>query len=131
MRGDPFSSPRCDEDVACFALDSETAQSIEPRPETYLGSLLFTGTKNTELQNGPNERGSEDCSIPRGLYLFGQIRSAPERELFTAMAIEVQKEGLWRRLDLKPVIFLRVLKEEDQLVTQVLRPLRGMPVQPQ
>ena len=120
---DPFSQVIYEEQVACFSLDKETAGTINPDPANYLGPLLFTGAKpDTENLTLDAEKG---CSIPKGLYLFAQLREGPERDLFNAMAIEVQKEGLWRRLDLEPIVYIRTLKEETELVTQVLRPIRS------
>ena len=117
---DPFAVLDSGEQAVCFSLPDTNAFSIEPDPENYLGPMVFAG-----VQSGGSE--TPLCSIPQGLYLFGQVREHPKKELFTAMAIEVQKEGLWRRLELEPLVFLRVLKEEDELVTQVLRPIKRLP----
>ena len=121
--GDPFGQPTHEEAMACFSLDGDGAQSIEPDPEHYLGPLLFIGTKSSEAPDMDNS------VIPKGLYLFAQVREAPQRDLFTAMAIEVQKEGLWRRLEMENRVFMRILKEEDEVVTQVLRPISAIPDQ--
>lgn len=118
---DPFITPIYEEQIACFSIPPNLTQSIEPDINTYLGPLRFTGFKPTEAIE------VTDCTIPKGLYLFAQIRERPERDLFTAMAIEVQKEGLWRGLQMEQVVFMRVLKEEDEFVTQVLRPLASIP----
>uniref|UniRef100_A0A7C3ILA1 Uncharacterized protein n=1 Tax=Gracilinema caldarium TaxID=215591 RepID=A0A7C3ILA1_9SPIR len=120
---DPFGQPPHEEAMACFSLDRDVAQSIEPDAEHYLGPLLFRGTKSSEAPD------TDDCVIPKGLYLFAQIREAPQRDLFTAMAIEVQKEGLWRRMEMENRVFIRILKEEDEVVTQVLRPISAIPDQ--
>jgi len=118
---DPFGLPDYEEEMACFSIEGDTAQSIEPVAEHYLGPLLFTGSKAAETSE------SKDYIIPKGLYLFAQIREAPQRDLFTTMAIEVQKEGLWRRLEMENRVFMRILKEDDSLVTQVLRPIISIP----
>lgn len=114
---DPFAVLDSREQVVCFSLPDTSAFTIEPEPENYLGPIVFAGVQSGESK-------TSECSIPQGFYLFAQVREHPQKELFTAMAIEVQKEGLWRRLDLEPLVFLRVLKEDDELVTQVLRPIK-------
>jgi hypothetical protein len=40
------------------------------------------------------------------------------------MAIEVQKDGLWERLEPDSRIYLRFLTEEGRELTQVFRPCR-------
>jgi hypothetical protein len=114
---DPFTQPLYEEQVTCFTLDKAACTSIEPDPNQYLGSIFFTGIQTNEKQD------VENCSIPKGMYLFAQLRELPNKELFTAMAIEVQKEGLWRGLNIEPIVFMRILKEDDGLVTQVFRPI--------
>ncbi len=119
---DAFALLDSEEQAVCFSLPGAAAREIEPDPEHYLGPIIFTGILS-------NDRETQECTIPQGLYLFAQLRETPSKELFTAMAIEVQKEGLWQRLDLAPLVFLRVLKEEDAYVTQVLRPIKRLPSQ--
>ncbi|AEJ20182.1 hypothetical protein [Gracilinema caldarium] len=115
---DPFIQPiYYEEQIACFSLDKEACKAIEPDINQFLGPILFTGIQTNEIQE------VEHCSIPKGLYLFAQLREFPNKELFTAMALEVQKEGLWRGLSMEPIVFMRVLKEDDGLVTQVFRPI--------
>lgn len=122
---DPFITPIYEEQIACFSIPPDLALSIVPDSNTYLGPLRFTGFKPAEAIAEAIE--VTDCTIPKGLYLFAQIREKPERDLFTALAIEVQKEGLWRGLQMEQVVFMRVLKEENAFVTQVLRPLASIP----
>lgn len=121
---DPFTTPVYSEQAACFLISPELSTSIEPPEASYLGSLLFSGRMPKDLNGEAKHAGPLSCTIPKGLYLFAQIRSSVDRQLFTAMAIEVQKEGLWRKFEMEPRVFLRVLMEEDGIVSQVFRPLK-------
>ena len=121
---DPFTTPVYSEQAACFLISPELSTSIEPPEVSYLGTLLFSGRIAQDLNREAKHADPLSCTIPKGLYLFAQIRSSVDRELFTAMAIEVQKEGLWRKLEMEPRVFLRVLMEEDGIVSQVFRPLK-------
>jgi hypothetical protein len=38
--------------------------------------------------------------------------------------MELQKEGLWIRLELEDRVYIRTLQEDGAQVTQLLRPLR-------
>jgi len=99
----------------CFELDQEQAKSIEPKPECFLGRLVFSG-KNVKKQ----EQGK--LQLPAGLYLFAQRRGVLNREECIVLAIEQQKDGLWERFNLESRLFLRLLYEDGSTVTQLFRP---------
>ncbi|GAB1482173.1 hypothetical protein MASR2M78_09880 [Treponema sp.] len=116
---DPLSPLDEGESIACFELmDSD---SIEVDRENYLGALRFLGkATNPALALEANE--GEEHIVNAGMYLFVQHRPSLDRELFIDTAIELQKEGLWRRYQLDKYIYLRILSEEEGPVFQVLRP---------
>jgi len=131
---DPFGiapppGEAAEEYLFCFELDREQSRSIEPRPENFLGRLVFSGRT---VQNGgdpaDNKSGADNViQMPAGLYLFTQRRraywrGAAGREAVIAMAIEQQKDGLWERLRPEPRLFLRLLYEDGGPVTQLFRP---------
>jgi hypothetical protein len=60
--------------------------------------------------------------LPRGNYLFAQVRETLSRDEIIDLAIEVQSEGLWQRLELGFKYYLRFLFEDGSPVTQVFRP---------
>jgi hypothetical protein len=62
------------------------------------------------------------CELPRGDYLFAQIRQVLNREEIVSMAVEIQKEGLWQRLKPGKRLYLRFLVEDGSFVTQLFRP---------
>jgi len=121
---DAFNCPQPDEAgtefIFCFELDQEQAQSIEPQPEKFLGRQILSG-KNLQNQNQKN--GQKNLELPAGLYLFTQRRGLSSREEFIAMAIEQQKDGLWEKIKLKNLLFLRYLYEDGGPVTQIFRVL--------
>jgi len=114
---DPFSYLTNCESIACFELQDPA--SIEPDRAIFLGSLFFTGDI---LKTGLSFESSSDIQIGAGTYLFAQVRGEIDRDTFIGMAIELQKEGLWRQYQLDSRVYLRSLSEEDGRVFQVLRP---------
>jgi hypothetical protein len=118
---DPFAyDPAAGEALFCFDLDPSQYRCFEPEAP-YLGPLIFKG----EAAAPPPEAGAEWFQLPRGTYLFAQAREILARDRWLAMAIEVQQEGLWRRLQPGPRLYLRYLREDGRGVTQVWRPVTG------
>jgi hypothetical protein len=99
--------------IFCFELDQEQSQSIEPQPENFLGRLVFSG-RNVQNQQG-------DLELPAGLYLFAQQRGVIGRTECISLAIEQQKDGLWEKIKLGNLLFLRLLYEDGSPVTQIFR----------
>ena len=112
----PPLSEGAPESLFCFELDQEQSQSIEPDPEKFLKGLVFSG-KNVQNQQG--DKGS--LELPAGLYLFAQQRGVIGRTECIALAIEQQKDGLWEKIKLENLLFLRLLYEDGSQVTQLFR----------
>ena len=120
---DPFGyEEKCGECLFCFALDEVLRLSIEPDAETLLGTLVFGGKA---AENGLENSGAELLELPGGRYLFAQNRELLCRDDIIAMAVEIQKEGLWQRLKLGERLYLRYLFEDGSAVTQLFRPYAG------
>jgi hypothetical protein len=116
----PFNCPlpidsAAQELLFCFELAREQAGRIDPQEDHFLGELVFSG-KGT---NGP-----DTVRLPVGLYLFAQQRGTLKREECIVMAIEQQKDGLWERLRLENLLYIRHLFEDGSPVTQIFRPYR-------
>jgi hypothetical protein len=110
-----------------FAIDKTQSQSIEPEAGLFLGPLCAAGYLETGPDSGAGRGAAfndETTVLPKGQYLFAQKREALGREAVIALAIEVQKDGLWERLRLEDHFYLRYLYEEDAAVTQIFRPYR-------
>jgi hypothetical protein len=108
----------------CFELDPAQARSIEPDRELLLGALLFAGV--TENPSAAQAADTDDAvTLPAGLYLFVQAREALDRDACLDMAIEQQKDGLWERHELKPMLYVRYLFEDEKPVTQLFRPCKS------
>jgi hypothetical protein len=118
------------ERLFCFALDEAQSRRIEPDSALLLGPLTSAGFLAPGVPPGPggtgagSAAGGERLELPRGRYLFAQERGALDREGVLAMAIEVQKDGLWERLHLDGRLYVRYLYEDRSAVTQVFRPYR-------
>ena len=110
------------ENLFCFALDEAQRLSIEPDAKTLLGALVFGGKS---VEGGPENSGAELLELPGGSYLFTQKRELLRRDDIIAMAVEIQKEGLWQRLKLGERLYLRYLFEDGSVVTQLFRPYAG------
>lgn len=110
------------ERIFCFELNETQYLSFEPDTRALFGALLFGGEaaggalKETEI---PHEKRRE---LPAGNYLFAQKREALSRDDITAMAAEIQQEGLWQRLKPGNTLYLRYLVEDSARVTQIFRP---------
>ena len=115
----PFNCPPADENAPellfCFELDKEQAGRIDPQEDHFLGEPVFSG-------KGTNGQGN--IQLPAGLYLFNQQRGVLNREECITMAIEQHKDGLWERLHLGNLLYIRYLFEDGSPVTQIFRPYR-------
>lgn len=102
-----FLKNRLNENVTRYTLSKEESASIEPRHNLYFIS-------EAEKKDG----------IDMGVYYITQIRrnDLDKTELLAA-AIELQKEALWSRLTLEPVLYIRSFFEDNSPVTQFWRPL--------
>jgi len=112
----PFACPPPADEAAqellfCFELNREQAGRIDPEADCFLGELAFSG-----------KGGQGKVQLPAGLYLFAQQRRALNREECIGMAIEQHKDGLWERLRLGDLLYIRYLFEDGSPVTQILRP---------
>jgi hypothetical protein len=117
--GDP-NAPMAGEDrLFCFETGAGQGASIEPDPDLFLGPLIFSGKTAKEAGHTGERR-----ELPAGTYLFAQERRLLNRDECIFMAIEIQKDGLWERLEPAPRLYLRFLKEDGRKVTQVFRPYR-------
>ncbi|MDR2102055.1 MAG: hypothetical protein LBP43_05740 [Treponema sp.] len=113
----PFDAlPLTGEFLFCFEVNTEQGFRIDPQGETYLGSLIDRGRQAPE-------KPAWDLELPRGKYLFAQMRELLSREASVDMAMEIQKEGLWERQQLGARLYLRYLFEDQNPVTQIFRPL--------
>jgi hypothetical protein len=126
------------ERLFCFELDPAQARSIEPDRGLLLGALLFAGlagkdaaekdvTENGVAENPDAGKAADThdaVTLPAGLYLFAQQREELDREACLDMAIEQQKDGLWERHGLEPVLYVRYLFEDGKPVTQIFRPCK-------
>ncbi|MDR0690442.1 MAG: hypothetical protein LBG08_09320 [Spirochaetaceae bacterium] len=119
---DPFAyDPASGEALFCFGLNPSQYRCFEPG-DPYLSPLIFKG----EAAAPPSGGAGEDWfQLPRGTYLFAQAREILARDQWIDMAIEVQQEGLWQRLQPGPRLYLRYLREDGRGVTQVWRPFTG------
>jgi len=118
--------------VYCFRLDPEQGKSIEPERGQFLGDLVFSGfepqnqggVKGFESKNATNNPGMI-VQIPGGIYLFSQKREALGKNGCIDLAIEQQKDGLWERIKLQNLLYIRFLFEDGKHVTQVFRPVEA------
>ena len=118
---EPFSWKAADrEKIFCFQLDETQGGSFEPDIARLLGSLLFCG-EAAEPENINREPGFE---LPRGNYIFAQKRELLSKDEIIDLAAEIQKEGLWQRLELADKLYLRYLFEDGSPVTQLFRGLK-------
>jgi hypothetical protein len=102
-------APLAEDGIVSYGLDPERAGTPEPAAPGYLDPA----------------RRTSPASIASGKYLFAQTKGALEEATIAEMGIELQKEGLWRALSLEPTLFVRVLTEEEGVVTQLMRPIRA------
>jgi hypothetical protein len=109
----PISGPG--EKLSMLTLNRDEALSIEPSAET-----LFTSPEK------PLE------AIAAGKYLFCQAEGAVPGAVLGAalddtdlrsLIIEQQKEGLWERFKMEPLVYIRRLQEGGRSIVQLWRPV--------
>jgi hypothetical protein len=119
----PWEEKDGNEKLFCFELEPALAREFQPDREKFPGTLVFAGrpiekeTQPRAVQNGLF------AELPKGNYLFTQLREALSRNEIIDLAIEVQNEGLWQRLELGIRYYLRFLFEDGSVVTQIFRPI--------
>ncbi|MCX7655939.1 MAG: hypothetical protein N2Z76_05400 [Treponemataceae bacterium] len=113
-QGAPFPEEGEEEMVVLFDLEPQEARSFDPIEERYFASQGIIGVLDSFSE--------EILEIPAGKYFFLQIRHRIKKEELFPFALDLQREGLWRRLSLAPRLYLRFLEEEGA-VTQLFRPL--------
>lgn len=94
--------------IQAFDLSEEIAQSPDIGIEAYEQALT----------------GSAVEEIPAGAYLFAQTSGEADVRTLAWEAREVQKEGLWKAIQLDTRLYLRILAEERGPVHQLLRRIR-------
>ena len=95
------------EKLFCFELDEAQYRSFEPEKAKFLENPVYGGA---------------DRELPQGDYLFAQKREVLSRQEIIDMAVEMQQEGLWQRLEPGKRLYLRCLFEDGCWVTQLFRP---------
>lgn len=126
----PFSSgaregEEGEERLFCFAIDEAQSRRIDPDAGLFLGPLRAAGYLEAAPNSGTGPApGGETLELPGGLYLFAQKRETLGKDAVIALAIEVQKDGLWERLPLEARFYVRYLYEEGAALTQIFRPCR-------
>jgi hypothetical protein len=117
----PFGTADTKELLFCFEIEEETGKAIDPDTASYLGSPVFSGRICTDAA----QSGSGGLfELSAGAYFFAQTREALNREECILMAIEVQREILWQRLQPQNQLHIRNLFEDGKPVTQVWRAFR-------
>jgi hypothetical protein len=117
----PFNYKEGDgEKLYCFMLNENECFNFEPAKERLLGRLIFSADAATKEE--AQKAGKTIKTLPSGSYLFAQKREILSREEIIDMAVEIQAEGLWRRLKPGKTLYLRYLFEDSGSVTQLYRP---------
>ena len=101
------------EKLYCFELEEAQARKFEPDRRHFPGALIFAGKAGNE---------EKILELKQGNYVFSQIREILNEEEVVDLAIEVQNEGLWQRLKLGSLYYVRYLFEDERGVTQIFRP---------
>ena len=109
------------ETVFCFELDSVQGKSIEPDRRYFSGTLLFYGVPALDSQGFGSM--AETIQVPAGAYLFTQKNEVLNKDECIELAMEQQKDGLWDKLKLHNLLYVRFLFEDNRRVTQIFRPL--------
>ncbi|MDL2229796.1 hypothetical protein LJC14_06055 [Treponema sp. OttesenSCG-928-L16] len=121
-RDDPFAAfpAETEESLTLFEIGPSQHERIDPDPAAFLGKILDSGSIRGDSIDG--EEGPV-MVLPQGKYVFAQTRDMLDRDGCAEMAMEIQKEGLWRQYTLAPYFFLRRLNEDGAPVSQILRPI--------
>ena len=118
---DPFSyREENGEKLYCFGIDETQRLNFEPEPKTLLKKLIFGG--NAVRPGCDVAPGVGRLELPTGDYLFTQERKILGKDEIIALAVEIQAEGLWQRLEPGNRLYLRYLFEDGRFVTQLFRP---------
>ena len=99
----------------CYELHEKEYLNFEPDKSKLLEKLIFSG-KKCAIQS------SHIFELPAGNYIFSQKRELMIRDDIMALAVEVQTEALWQRLEPGKRLYLRYLYEDEKPVTQLFRP---------
>ena len=118
---EPFANPAecfdnnnsCVDRIFCFELNEAERLAFEPDQNKLLGKLIFGGV------SGPGEL---KLQIPGGNYLFAQKKEVLNKDQIADLAVEIQMEALWQRLEPGEKLYLRYLFEDNSWVTQLYRP---------
>ena len=116
---DPRENGSGGEKLYCFELNESDLKSFEPDKSRIFSSMVFGGDAAGEP---PKKNGETLLKLPKGNYLFVQKREILCKDDIIAMAVEIQLEGLWQRLELGKKLYLRYLYEDSSGVTQLFRP---------
>jgi hypothetical protein len=116
---DPFNYMEGDgERLYCFLINKSESSGFEPDKKALIDRLVFSASAITGAQGET----VKSQALPEGSYLFAQKREILSREEIIDMAVEIQAEGLWRRLKPGNTLYLRYLFEDSKSVTQLYRP---------
>ena len=97
------------ENLLCYSINPAETQKIDPNKSSYLISEPETISE-----------------LPEGKYLLTQQKKEKlEDKELEEMAIELQKEILWRRLKPANKLMVRFFYEDNSPVIQLLRPISG------
>jgi hypothetical protein len=129
---EPFRPPEgAEETLFCFEIDGLEGRSIEPDPSAFPGTLRFGGravpAAGETIPGGglpPARERKGYVTLPKDRYLFVQTEGVLDRQHFAETAVEMQKDGLWERLEPENRIYLRYLFEDGRRASQIFRPYR-------
>ena len=97
------------ENIMCYLIEPAEADIFEPNADSYIKS-----------------QENIDVIIPAGNYLFSQQTNILDMKEIIETAVELQKEGLWQRLEMKQKLFIRFVSEDGRVVTQIFRPYNAL-----
>jgi hypothetical protein len=118
------------ESLFCFEIEGKTGEAIDPDTASYLGSPVFSGrTPDADRKAGGADGSFGLFELPAGAYFFAQAREALNCGECILMAVEVQREILWQRLQPANRLYIRRLFEDGRPVTQIWRTFRVCPCQ--
>ena len=118
----PVEIQKNEEFLFFYELDSTQGCSIEPVKESLLKKLISIGQKKIDSDS---LQGIDRLVLPAGKYLITQQRGnygILEQKEWLNMAVEQQKDGIWEHYKLINQLYVRYLFEDNQFVTQLLRP---------
>ena len=111
-----------EEKLYCFELDGRESVKFEPDTLSIPGALVYSGAG---FSSAGCTGAGQTIQLPKGNYLFAQKRKILCKDEIIALAVEIQQEGLWRRLELGDKLYLRYLFEDRSWVTQLYRQVKG------